>query len=118
MALFEDTAQGAPLTRKAGVLVNYAGAAVSLDMVGGKVVKAGIGLTGVGAQTVDAADAAAALVGTSLDDAAIEQAASLAAEVAKPRSDHRGSASYKKHVVATFVSRILGNVQREELQVA
>jgi len=95
-----------------------AGVAISLDMSGGVVTKAGIGLTGVGAQTVDAADAAAALVGTSLEPAAIEQAASLAAEVAKPRSDHRGSASYKKHVVATFVSRILGNVQREELQVA
>lgn len=95
-----------------------AGVAISLDMSGGVVTKAGIGLTGVGAQTVDAADAAAALVGTSLEAGAIEQAAALAAEVAKPRSDHRGSASYKKHVVATFVSRILGNVQREELQVA
>jgi len=27
------------------------------------------------------------------------------AEAAQPRSDHRGSADYKRHVVATFVRR-------------
>ena len=95
-----------------------AGVAIALDMSGGVVTNAGIGLTGVGAQTVDAADAAAALVGSSLDANAIEQAAALAAEVSKPRSDHRGSASYKRHIVSTFVTRILGNVQRAEMQVA
>ena len=95
-----------------------AGVAISLDMSGGVVTNAGIGLTGVGAQTVDAADAAAALVGSSLDPAAVENAARLAAEVSKPRSDHRGSASYKRHIVSTFVTRILGNVQRAEMQVA
>ncbi len=95
-----------------------AGVAIALDMSGGVVTNAGIGLTGVGAQTVDAADAAAALIGSSLDPDAIEQAATLAAEVSKPRSDHRGSASYKRHIVSTFVTRILGNVQRAEMQVA
>ena len=95
-----------------------AGVAIALEMSGGKVVKAGIGLTGVGAQTIDAADAAAALVGSSLEPDAIDNAARLAAEVSKPRSDHRGSADYKRHVVSTFVSRILANVQRAELQVA
>lgn len=95
-----------------------AGVAVALELSGGRVIKAGIGLTGVGAQTIDAADAAAALVGSSLDADAIENAARLAAEVSKPRSDHRGSADYKRHVVSTFVSRILANVQRSERQVA
>ena len=95
-----------------------AGVAIAVDMSGGTVKSAGIGLTGVGAQTIDAADAAAALIGSGLEPDVIEQAANLAAEVSNPRSDHRGSASYKRHVVATFVSRILGNVQREELQVA
>lgn len=95
-----------------------AGVAVALEMSGGKVAKAGIGLTGVGAQTIDAADAAASLVGTSLEPDAVDNAARLAAEVSKPRSDHRGSADYKRHVIATFVSRILANVQRTEAQVA
>jgi len=95
-----------------------AGVAIALELSGHSVTKAGIGLTGVGAQTVDAADAAAALVGSNLEPEAIENAARLAAEVSKPRSDHRGSADYKRHVVSTFVSRILANVQRAELQVA
>ena len=95
-----------------------AGVAIALEMSGHTVTKAGIGLTGVGSQTVDASDAAAALVGSRLDVESIETAARLAAEVSKPRSDHRGSADYKRHVVSTFVSRILANVQRSEQQVA
>ena len=87
-------------------------------MSGDSVTKAGIGLTGVGSQTVDASDAAAALVGSRLDAESIKTAARLAAEISKPRSDHRGSADYKRHVVSTFVSRILANVQRSEQQVA
>ena len=95
-----------------------AGVAIALEMSGDSVTKAGIGLTGVGSQTVDASDAAAALVGSRLDAESIANAARLAAEVSKPRSDHRGSADYKRHVVSTFVSRILANVQRSEQQVA
>jgi aerobic carbon-monoxide dehydrogenase medium subunit len=37
----------------------------------------------------------------------ISQAAELAAAAARPRTDHRGSAEYKRHMVATFVERIL-----------
>ena len=95
-----------------------AGVAIALEMSGDSVTKAGIGLTGVGSQTVDASDAAAALVGSRLDAESIKNAARLAAEISKPRSDHRGSADYKRHVVSTFVSRILANVQRSEQQVA
>ena len=95
-----------------------AGVAIALEMSGDSVTKAGIGLTGVGSQTVDASDAAAALVGSRLDAESIKTAARLAAEISKPRSDHRGSADYKRHVVSTFVSRILANVQRSEQQVA
>ena len=95
-----------------------AGVAIALEMSGDSVTKAGIGLTGVGSQTVDASDAAAALVSSRLDAESIANAARLAAEISKPRSDHRGSADYKRHVVSTFVSRILANVQRSEQQVA
>ena len=40
-----------------------AGVAVSVDLVGGRVARAGIGLTGVGSSTIDAKEAADALVG-------------------------------------------------------
>ncbi|MEM7091542.1 MAG: xanthine dehydrogenase family protein subunit M [Actinomycetota bacterium] len=95
-----------------------AGVAVALEMNGSSVGKAGIGLTGVGASTINATDAAAALVGSSLDDDSIDQAARLASGVANPRSDHRGSATYKRHVIETFVKRILANVQRSQQKAA
>ena len=87
-----------------------AGAAIALELSGDTVVRAGIGLTGVGSATIDAADAAAALVGSPLGSASIGRAADLAAEASRPRSDHRGSASYKRHVVHTFVRRILTDI--------
>ncbi|MEM7341057.1 MAG: xanthine dehydrogenase family protein subunit M [Actinomycetota bacterium] len=95
-----------------------AGVAVALEMNGTQVTKAGIGLTGVGASTINASAAADALVGTSLEPDAVETAARLAAEASNPRSDHRGSADYKRHVVSTFVTRILAGVQRTEQKVA
>ncbi|WP_420624836.1 FAD binding domain-containing protein [Candidatus Poriferisodalis sp.] len=88
------------------------GVAVSVEMSGDSVARAGIGLTGVGPATINASGAAAALVGTSLDSDAVDAAAQLAAEAAQPRSDHRGSADYKRHVVATFVRRLGAQIQR------
>jgi carbon-monoxide dehydrogenase medium subunit len=87
-----------------------AGTAVSLDLVGGRVARAGIALTGVGSSTIDAREAADALVGQALDADHIGRAADLAAQAAKPQTDHRGSAEYKRHVVHTFVTRILTRV--------
>ena len=88
------------------------GVAVSVEMSGDSIARAGIGLTGVGPATINASDAAAALVGTALDSDAVDAAAQLAAEAAQPRSDHRGSADYKRHIVATFVRRIGAQIQR------
>lgn len=95
-----------------------AGVALAIDRSGSTVNNAGIGLTGVGAQTIDASEAAAALIGSSLEPDAVETASRLAAEAANPRSDHRGSADYKRHIIATFVKRLAARVQREEMQVA
>ena len=97
---------------------NTAGVAVALERAGGSVVRAGIGLTGVGSATIDAEEAAGALVGTDLDAETIDRAADLAAAASNPRSDHRGSADYKRHVVATFVRRILTTMQPAEERVA
>ena len=82
-----------------------AGVAVALERSGGTVTRAGIALTGVGPATIHATAAEDALVGKPLTEETIELAATRAAEAAQPRSDHRGSADYKRHVVATFVRR-------------
>jgi aerobic carbon-monoxide dehydrogenase medium subunit len=84
------------------------GVAVALEKSGETVIMAGIALTGVGGSTIGATAAADALVGKALSAQTIEQAAGLAAEVARPRTDHRGSAEYKRHMVRTFVVRLLG----------
>ncbi len=88
------------------------GVAVSVELSGEVVTRAGIGLTGVGGATIAATEAAAALIGQPLTAESISAAAGLAAAAARPRSDHRGSAEYKRHMVATFVERILGNHTR------
>jgi aerobic carbon-monoxide dehydrogenase medium subunit len=86
------------------------GVAVSVETAGGVVTKAGIALTGVGGSTIAATEAAAALAGRPLTAESIDQAASLAGAAARPRTDHRGSAEYKRHMVETFVRRILSRV--------
>jgi len=87
-----------------------AGVAVAVELSGAVVSRAGIALTGVGGSTIDATDAAQALVGGELTAERIGAAADLAARAARPRTDHRGSAEYKRHVVRTFVERILTRV--------
>jgi aerobic carbon-monoxide dehydrogenase medium subunit len=83
------------------------GVAVSVEITGEQVTRAGIALTGVGGSTIAATEAAQALVGKPLTAESIAAAADLAAAAAKPRTDHRGSAEYKRHMVRTFVGRIL-----------
>jgi carbon-monoxide dehydrogenase medium subunit len=83
------------------------GVAVATDRVGNDVVKAGIGLTGVGASTISADEAAGILVGGPLSEEVIGEAAELAAGAAQPHSDHRGSADYKRHLVRVFTRRLL-----------
>jgi carbon-monoxide dehydrogenase medium subunit len=86
------------------------GVAVAVELSGQTVTRAGIALTGVSGSTIAATDAAAALAGQPLSVQSIEHSAGLAADAARPRTDHRGSADYKRHMVRTFVQRILGRV--------
>ncbi|HEY4610763.1 MAG TPA: xanthine dehydrogenase family protein subunit M, partial [Ilumatobacteraceae bacterium] len=87
-----------------------AGVALALETSGGSVVRAGIGLTGVGGSTINAAEAAQVLVGGPLTASKISEAAELAAQAARPRTDHRGSAEFKRHIIHTFVVRLLDRV--------
>jgi carbon-monoxide dehydrogenase medium subunit len=83
------------------------GTAVAIETSGDTVIRAGIALTGVGGSTIGATEAAAALAGQPLTADSIAAAADLAAAAAQPRTDHRGTAEYKRHLVRVFVTRIL-----------
>jgi carbon-monoxide dehydrogenase medium subunit len=86
------------------------GVAVAVEMADTRIVRAGIALTAVGGATIDAVDAAQALVGGPLTADHIAQAGELAAQAAQPRTDHRGSAAFKRQIVRTFVVRLLDRV--------
>jgi aerobic carbon-monoxide dehydrogenase medium subunit len=103
------------LERRVGAFATV-GVAVAMELSGGTVTRAGIALTGVGGSTIAATAATDALTGRALTPEIIEQAAELAAQAAKPRTDHRGSAEYKRHMVRTFAVRLLsrgGPVSRD-----
>src|SRR6202046_3079910 len=67
----------------------------------------GGGGTAAAGSTTAATEAAAALTGQPLTRDSISQAAELAAAAAQPRTDHRGTAEYKRQLVRVFVKRIL-----------
>ena len=92
------------LERKVGDFATV-GVAVHVSMSNGSVGRAGIALTGVGPTNIRAEAAEQALVGHSLDDDAIAEAARLAAEAAHPRTDVRGTEEYKRNAVRVFTAR-------------
>jgi carbon-monoxide dehydrogenase medium subunit len=95
------------LERKVG---DFATAAVAVQLTlaaDGTCARAGIGLTNAGATPVKADRAEAALTGKRLDNAAIVQAAQLAADAAQPSADLRGPVEYKKDMVRVLTGRAL-----------
>lgn len=93
--------------RKVGDFATAAVAAqVTLDK-SGNCESVGIGLTNVGWTPIKAVQAEGALKGTAPDDAAIREAARLAAESAQPAGDQRGSEEYKRSLVKTLTVRAL-----------
>lgn len=95
-----------------------ASVAVSINMQGETVSRAGAALAGVGGRTIDATAAVQALVGKSLTEENINAAALAVAELAEPRSDHRGTSDYKRQIVKTFVIRILTGLANTSQKVA
>ena len=94
------------LKRKVGDYATAA-AAVVLTMAGGKVATCAIGLTNLSETPLLAAEAAKAVIGTSLDEASLKQAASAAEKIMSPSSDARGPVEYRKHVGGIMVTRAL-----------
>ncbi len=87
-----------------------AGVAVAVDLAGDRVARAGIAMTGVGPRTITASDAAAILVERGLTPDSIGEAARAAAGASQPKTDHRGTSDYKRHLVEVFTTRILTRV--------
>src|ERR1700760_2374919 len=94
------------LKRKVGDYATAA-AAVVLTMSGGKVASCTIGLTNLHETPLLAADAAKAVIGTSLDAASLKQAAQAAKAIMSPAADARGPVEYRKHVGGIMVTRAL-----------
>jgi aerobic carbon-monoxide dehydrogenase medium subunit len=92
------------LERKVGDFATV-GVAVQVSLDNGTVTRAGIALTGVGSINFRATAAEDALRGVELGEDAIKEAARRAADAAEPRTDLRGSADYKRHVVRVFTER-------------
>ena len=94
------------LKRKVGDYATAA-AAVVLTMAGGKVARCTIGLTNLSETPLLAADAAKAVIGTSLDAATLKKAAAAAEAIMSPAADARGPIEYRKHVGGIMVTRAL-----------
>jgi carbon-monoxide dehydrogenase medium subunit len=81
--------------------------AVVLTFDGPVISQARIALGSVAPTIIQAEAAEAALVGQSLSDEVIEQAAGLAAQAAQPIDDVRGSAAYRRYGVRVHTRRAL-----------
>jgi carbon-monoxide dehydrogenase medium subunit len=84
-----------------------AAAAVVLEMSGGACISAAIALTNVGDTPLFAKDAGDAVLGTSVDDAAISEAARCARAIANPSADGHGSVEFRTHIAGVMVRRAL-----------
>lgn len=84
-----------------------AAAAVVLTLPGGVCETASIALTNVGDTPLLAEEAAAILIGTSLDDTTIKAAADAAKAIANPAADGRGPVDFRKHITGVMVQRAI-----------
>ena len=83
------------------------GVASQVTLTDGVCAKARIALAAVAPTPVRAAAAKQSLEGQRLTPERIEQAAALAVEAARPISDQRGSAEYRRHLVRVLTRRTL-----------
>jgi len=83
------------------------GVASQLTMTDGRCTKARIALASVAPTPVRATAAERSLEGQAVTPDAIERAATLAIEAAKPISDQRGSIEFRKHLVRVLTRRTL-----------
>jgi aerobic carbon-monoxide dehydrogenase medium subunit len=92
------------MKRKVGDYATAAAAAI-LAMDGGACRDARIALTNLADVPLLAEGAGQALIGTPVDDAAVERAAAAAVAITDPASDLRGPAEFRRHVAGVMVRR-------------
>lgn len=95
------------LERKVGDFATAAAAAQVTLAADGTIQRAGIGLTAAAPTPVKAADAERFLAGKRPDEAAIKEAARLAASATSPSADRRGSVGYKREMARVLTARAL-----------
>ncbi len=86
--------------------IAVAGAAVSLTLDdAGVCTAARVAIGAVAPTALLVPEASAALIGTTIDDGALEAAANAASDAARPITDRRGTAEYRRHVVGVLTRR-------------
>jgi carbon-monoxide dehydrogenase medium subunit len=83
------------------------GVGTSLTLDGDLVKAARIALGAVGPTPIFASKAGESLIGKTLDEAAIQEAARIAIETAKPIDDMRGTAEFRKHITGVLTRRTI-----------
>lgn len=88
---------------------DYATAAAAVQIVaeGGKCTSAAIAMTNLSDTPVFSEDAGAALVGTSVDDAALKAAVAAMLGDIDPTEDNRGPVAFKNHVAGIILRRAI-----------
>ena len=81
------------------------GVAAVVTVDGGKISKAGVGITGAGTKAVRAKGVEAALAGKAADAASIQAAAEKAPDGVDVQADLQGSEEYKRHLLKVFARR-------------
>jgi carbon-monoxide dehydrogenase medium subunit len=89
------------------------GVAAVLTVDGGKIARAGIGITGAGTHAVRARGVEAALTGKAADAATIQAAAERAPEGVDVQADLQGSVEYKTHLLKVFTRRAIEAAARK-----
>ena len=93
--------------REMDIAIAGVGVWVQLDATG-RCAAARIALASVAPTPIRAAASEQALIGQAPSKAVVDNAARLAAEACAPISDTRGSADYRRHLVAVLTQRALG----------
>jgi carbon-monoxide dehydrogenase medium subunit len=81
------------------------GCGVSLTMQNGTCTAARVGLGAVAPTVLLVADAAKALIGSTLDEAALEAAAAACRAVCRPIDDKRGTIVYRTKIAGVLLKR-------------
>jgi len=96
--------------------ISLVNVAVVLTFLEGRIEHAAITLGAVAPTIIHAGEAEKFLVGKQLNDDTIQQAANLSVKAARPISDIRGSASYRRHMTGVVTKRALRTILSGEVR--